>query len=169
MLRIRLLHITATATIISLPAQAQAPAGWTDFTKLFQSYVDADKIVGASVVTVKAGREIGRYDTGFANKSASVRVDSQTIFHWGSITKSLTAISIMQLRDRGKLSLDDKIRLIVGLNEQNGARIANAETAYVLKMGVSLRLLEKASEKLIVQISWLTRDEMRDYNVVNTP
>src|SRR5690242_1312565 len=46
MLRIRLLHITATATIISLPAQAQAPAGWTDFTKLFQSYVDSDKIVG---------------------------------------------------------------------------------------------------------------------------
>ncbi len=36
-------------------------------------------------------------------------MDSLTIFHWGSITKSLTAIAIMQLRDRGKLSLDDPI------------------------------------------------------------
>ncbi len=58
---------------------------------------------------MKDGRVIGRYDTGFADRAANVRVDSQTIYHWGSITKSLTAISIMQLRDRGKLSLDDKI------------------------------------------------------------
>jgi CubicO group peptidase (beta-lactamase class C family) len=99
----------AAATIISLPARAQAPTGWNDFTKLFQSYVDSDKVVGASVVVLKAGKETGRYDTGFADRSANVRVDSQTIYHWGSITKSLTAISIMQLRDRGKLSLDDKI------------------------------------------------------------
>jgi CubicO group peptidase (beta-lactamase class C family) len=93
----------------SLPARAQAPAGWHDFTKLFQSYVDSDKVVGASVIVMRAGKETGRYDTGLADRSANVRVDSQTIFHWGSITKSLTAISIMQLRDRGKLSLDDKI------------------------------------------------------------
>ena len=101
------------ATIGSLPfphaARAQAPAGWSDFKKLFQTYVDSDKVVGASAIVMKSGRETGRYDVGFADRSANVRVDSQTIFHWGSITKSLTAISIMQLRDRGKLSLDDKI------------------------------------------------------------
>jgi len=95
--------------ILSTPIAAQAPAAWSDFTKLFQAYVDSDKVVGASVVTLKAGKETGRYNTGFSDRSASVRVDSQTIFHWGSITKSLTGISIMQLRDRGKLSLDDKI------------------------------------------------------------
>ena len=97
------------ATLLSTPVLAQAPAGWTDFTKLFRTYVDSDKVVGASVVALKAGKETARYDVGFADRAANVRVDSQTIFHWGSITKSLTAISIMQLRDRGKLSLDDKI------------------------------------------------------------
>src|SRR5690349_10913678 len=98
-----------SAAIVARPAPAQAPAGWNDFKKLFQSYVDSDKVVGASVVVLKAGKETGRYDTGFQDQSANVRVDSQTIYHWGSITKALTAISIMQLRDRGKLSLDDKI------------------------------------------------------------
>lgn len=97
------------ATLVSSRAHAQAPAGWPEFKRAFQSYVDSDKVVGASVVVVKAGREVGRYDTGFADLAANVRADSQTIYHWGSITKSLTAISIMQLRDRGKLSLDDKI------------------------------------------------------------
>ena len=106
----RSFHLSAVAAaILSAPMHAQAPAGWADFAKLFQTYVDSDKVVGASVVDVKAGKETARYNTGFADRTANVRVDSQTIFHWGSITKSLTAISIMQLRDRGKLSLDDKI------------------------------------------------------------
>jgi len=105
----RLVRSFVAASLLASPAAAQAPADWNDFKKIFQSYVDSDKVVGASVVVLKAGKETGRYDTGFADRAANVRVDSQTIFHWGSITKSLTAISIMQLRDRGKLSLDDKI------------------------------------------------------------
>jgi CubicO group peptidase (beta-lactamase class C family) len=90
-------------------AVAQAAPGWDQFTKLFQAYVDSDKVVGASAMLVRDGKIVGRYDTGFQDRAAGVRVDSQTIYHWGSITKALTAISIMQLRDRGKLSLDDKI------------------------------------------------------------
>jgi CubicO group peptidase (beta-lactamase class C family) len=105
----RLLSAGIAVATLSRTASAQAPTGWNDFTKLFQLYVDSDKVVGASVVAVKSGKETNRYDTGFADRSANLRVDSQTIFHWGSITKSLTAISIMQLRDRGRLSLDDKI------------------------------------------------------------
>src|SRR5881396_1114182 len=37
------------------------------------------------------------------------RVDERTIFHWASITKTLTAVAVMQLRDRGRLSLDDRV------------------------------------------------------------
>ena len=88
---------------------AQAPPTWAEFTKTFQAYADSDQVVGASVVLMKDGRVIGRYDHGLADRAERQVVDSQTIFHWGSITKSLTAISIMQLRDRGKLSLDDRI------------------------------------------------------------
>jgi hypothetical protein len=40
------------ATMVSLPARAQAPAGWNDFTKLFQSYANNDRVVGASVVVL---------------------------------------------------------------------------------------------------------------------
>ena len=102
-------HLVIAALAAAPHAYAQAPAGWADFTRTFQAYVDSDKVVGASVVYVRDGRVVRRYDTGMQDKAANVRVDSQTIYHWGSITKSLTAISIMQLRDRGKLSLDDKI------------------------------------------------------------
>ncbi|MEQ1691600.1 MAG: serine hydrolase domain-containing protein [Gemmatimonas sp.] len=91
------------------PAVAQPPAGWHSFTKEFQAYVVSDGVVGASVLTMRDGRITARFVTGDQHRSGSIAVNEHTIFHWGSITKSLTAIAILQLRDRGKLTLDDKI------------------------------------------------------------
>jgi len=92
-------------------AGAQAPArpdGWQSFTRLLEAYADSDRVVGASAVVLRDGQVLARHHYGFADKAAGKRVDDRSIFHWGSITKTLTAIAIMQLRDRGKLSLDDK-------------------------------------------------------------
>src|SRR5579885_2302795 len=97
----------AIVAVLAIPAHAQD--AWPSFTRLFQQYVDSDRVVGASVAFVKNGQIVSRYNSGYADKAANVRVDDETIYHWGSITKALTAISTMQLRDRGKLSLDDKI------------------------------------------------------------
>jgi CubicO group peptidase (beta-lactamase class C family) len=36
-------------------------------------------------------------------------VDADTAYNWASITKTMTAIAILQLRDHGKLSLDDAV------------------------------------------------------------
>jgi CubicO group peptidase (beta-lactamase class C family) len=36
-------------------------------------------------------------------------VDEQTIYHWASVTKTFTAVAIMQLRERGLLRLDDPV------------------------------------------------------------
>ncbi|HXT17031.1 MAG TPA: serine hydrolase domain-containing protein [Gemmatimonadaceae bacterium] len=99
----------AALLFLAAAGPAQVPAAWPEFTRTFQTYVDSDHVVGASVIYMRDGTVLGRYDTGSADRAANVPVDSETIFHWGSITKSLTAISIMQLRDRGKLSLDDKL------------------------------------------------------------
>ena len=97
--------------LLALPAiaRAQAPASWPEFTKTFQSYVESDKGVGASIVYMKNGKVLARQDVGFADRAANISANERTIYHWGSITKTLTAISIMQLRDRGKLSLDDRV------------------------------------------------------------
>jgi CubicO group peptidase (beta-lactamase class C family) len=103
------LVVSALVLVAPIVVSAQAPPTWGEFTRTFQAYVDSDYVVGASVILMKNGRVLARYNAGYANRAANVPVDSQTIFHWGSITKSLTAISIKQLRDRGKLSLDDKI------------------------------------------------------------
>lgn len=54
-------------------------------------------------------RVLHKKSYGLAHIDNDYPVDDNTIFHWASITKTFTGIAIMQLRDRGKLKLDDPI------------------------------------------------------------
>ena len=99
--------------------------GWASFTRLLETYADSDRVVGTSALVMRDGKVLARHHYGFADKAAGKRVDDRSIFHWGSITKTLTAISIMQLRDRGKLSLDDKVtRWVPGAARRSTTRTA---------------------------------------------
>ncbi len=106
----RLVRSFVAASLLASPAAAQTPAGWNDFKKLFQSYVDSDKVVGASVVAHQEPARRRAASTPVLRTApptcASTRRRSTT---GARSPRALTAISIMQLRDRGKLSLDDKI------------------------------------------------------------
>jgi len=84
-------------------------SGWLELVDRFETYVEANRIVGGSALALRAGEIVVRHDHGLADLEAGTAVDDRTIFHWGSITKTLTAIAIMQLRDRGLLSLDDPV------------------------------------------------------------
>ena len=105
--------VMCAVVVFSSPiAAAQAPsqtAQWAQFTQLFDAATDADRIVGAGVVLVGDGHIIAHHEHGYADRERGVRITQQTIYHYGSITKTLTAIAVMQLRDRGRLSLDDRI------------------------------------------------------------
>ena len=79
------------------------------FADAFDNYVRDDSIVGASYVIVNDGHAIEWHYVGLGDREPNQPVDQNTIFHWGSITKTLTAVAVMQLRDQGKISLDDSI------------------------------------------------------------
>lgn len=66
-------------------------------------------IVGSSFVFVHDNKVVDRQNYGMAHIANNYKVDDNTIFHWASISKTFTGIAIMQLRDRGKLKLDDPI------------------------------------------------------------
>jgi CubicO group peptidase (beta-lactamase class C family) len=109
--------VLATPTVVS-PALAQrtppgagpaVPADWPSFVRTLDTFAATDSVVGASAVVVRDGRVVAHHEFGDADRAAHQRVDGQTIFHYGSITKTLTAIAVMQLRDRGRLRLDDRV------------------------------------------------------------
>ncbi len=92
-----------------LSQRALVPAEWETLVRAFDAYCVADSVVGASVLLVRDGRVVAWHQRGWGDRERGERVDSNTIFHWGSITKTLTAVAIMQLRDRGRLTLDDRV------------------------------------------------------------
>jgi len=64
---------------------------------------------GLSLVVVKDGGIVYNNAFGFADGPGSVKADTDTVYHWWSMTKIPTAVAIMQLRERGKLDLDEPV------------------------------------------------------------
>jgi len=66
---------------------------------------------GAAVVIVKDGETIARKGYGFADEEAQVAVDpADTVFRVASVSKTFTAVAVMQLAEQGKIDLDEDIR-----------------------------------------------------------
>ncbi|HEU5041136.1 MAG TPA: serine hydrolase domain-containing protein [Gemmatimonadales bacterium] len=94
------------------PAMAQgagAPRAWSEFAGRFDAYAKAQGIVGGSALLVRGGRVVGRHHYGQADRLSGRAVGDSTLYHWASVTKTLTAVAVLQLRDRGLLSLDDPV------------------------------------------------------------
>ena len=88
---------------------AQSSRDWTNVRRFFRQQVTDAGIVGASLVIVRDGKVESEEFVGYQEEATRRPVDRDTIFHWASITKTFTGIAIMQLRDRGLLTLDDPV------------------------------------------------------------
>jgi CubicO group peptidase (beta-lactamase class C family) len=80
---------------------------WTRVVRIYRQGVQQTGIVGSSLMFVRAGAAAGSALEGYQDLDTKRAVDAETIYHWASITKTMTGIAIMQLRDRGLLALDD--------------------------------------------------------------
>ena len=87
--------------------QHAADDAWSRVTAVYHQRVQDAGIVGSSLMFVRNGVVAHRAFEGVQDLAAKRPVDEDTIFHWASITKTFTGVAIMQLRDRGFLSLDD--------------------------------------------------------------
>src|SRR5687768_11068517 len=96
------------ASLAASPAGAAADERAFDtalgeFRQLHRAEMERSGIVGSSFYFLRDGRIVAADHLGQQNADAQVPVDARTIFHWASITKTMTGIAIMQLRDRGLL------------------------------------------------------------------
>jgi CubicO group peptidase (beta-lactamase class C family) len=80
---------------------------WSRVADLYHQRTEQAGIVGSGLMFVKDGEVAAKAFHGYQDLETKRPVDEDTIFHWASITKTFTGVAIMQLRDRGQLSLDD--------------------------------------------------------------
>lgn len=100
------------ASMAASPAAAEERAfevALGEFRQLHRAETRRAGIAGSSFYFVREGRTVAADHLGLQDADAQVPVDANTIYHWASITKTMTGIAVMQLRDRGLLSLDDPI------------------------------------------------------------
>jgi len=68
-----------------------------------------DRTPGCAVGIVYKGKLVYKKGFGYANLEQQKKINSKTCFRIASISKTFTSVAIMQLVEKGKLNLDDKI------------------------------------------------------------
>lgn len=88
---------------------AKLSATFGDIDRVFREYAEREHIPGAvwGIVIDGALAHVGV--TGYRDVATKAPVDSGTVFRIASMTKSFTAMAVLELRDEGKLSLDDPV------------------------------------------------------------
>lgn len=107
--------LIATATLFAATglALAQQPEQLQDTLDILDAWV-ANRVLsrgvpGLSIGVVIGDRLVWARGYGYADLEKKVPATPQTLFGIRSVTKTFTALAILQLRDAGKLQLDDPL------------------------------------------------------------
>lgn len=79
--------------------------------KFFNEKIKTDKIVGLSAALIIDGKVIWQKGFGFADQEAKTPMNSNTVINIGSITKTFTALSILQLQEKGLIDINHPLTI----------------------------------------------------------
>ncbi len=98
---------------LSFSLQAQVPEAfkpvWDSSINVYTSRLAKVPVVGSSIVFIQHGEIIAESLYGYQDKDTKEPITLHTIYNWGSCTKPFTALAVMQLRDKGLLTLNDPV------------------------------------------------------------
>ena len=100
------------------PARAQQ-LSQSQIEEKIRGYMDECMTAGMAVVLVKGDKIVYQNAFGVRDLATGEPLEIDDIFRIASISKSFSGMSIMQLVEAGKLSLDDDINDILGMNIRN--------------------------------------------------
>ncbi|AWK05768.1 serine hydrolase [Flavobacterium crocinum] len=94
--------------LINLSVYSQSNGFEKDLDNLFKNNF-SEKTPGCSVLISQNGEVVYKKAFGCANLELNVPLESKSVFSIASITKQFTAVSILQLVEKGKIDLDDPL------------------------------------------------------------
>jgi CubicO group peptidase (beta-lactamase class C family) len=105
--------LTLALTVVVATPRAQPgstsglAAGFADVDRILAEYMAQRHVPGAAWGVIVDGQVAHLSAKGLRDVDTAASVDGDSVFRIASMTKSFTAMSILKLRDEGKLSLDD--------------------------------------------------------------
>jgi CubicO group peptidase (beta-lactamase class C family) len=88
-------------------------AAFPEIDAIYKTYAEKNHIPGYAFGIVVDGKLVYAGSGGYADLSKKIPATPKTYFRIASMTKSFTAMAILQLRDAGKLKLDDPVSLYI--------------------------------------------------------
>ena len=86
---------------------AKLTAAFPEIDRLFQGFAERSRVPGIAYGIIVDGKLVHVGTSGLREVAMRAPIDTTTVFRIASMTKSFTALAILQLRDEGKLSLED--------------------------------------------------------------
>ena len=129
-------------SLFAVPAML-VQAAWSNerlarIDRLFQQYVDENRIAGAVALVLQDGRPVYERAFGWSDKEAGRRMATDTIFRIASQTKAFTSVAILSLMEEGKIGLNDPAgRFIPGFAKTTVA--ATGGEAIPAKRAITIR------------------------------
>ena len=126
-MKFKLISFQATFFIFCTIANAQNPKNFTPpqyndanrnqrivatfpiIEQLYKNFAEANHFPGYAFGVVVDGNLVYKGSGGYANLEEKIPASSASMFRIASMSKSFTALAILQLRDQGKLHLDDPV------------------------------------------------------------
>ena len=108
---VRLLLIIAIFCSVASVAYAEDTIQQKDIKDRIDRFIEENKasLAGLSFSVFTDNDVIYQNHFGFADISGNSKVDEDTVMDWGSVSKTLVWVSIMQLKEKGVLDLDADI------------------------------------------------------------
>ncbi|MGH9391031.1 MAG: serine hydrolase domain-containing protein, partial [Vicinamibacteria bacterium] len=97
------------AALVATPTFAEAPDTYAEVADLVEAARTEWRAPGTSVAVVVDGRIAWAQGFGLADVENEVEARPDTVYRIASISKPISATAVLQLMEKGKLSLDDPV------------------------------------------------------------
>ncbi len=97
------------AALVAAPAFAEAPDAYAEVAEIIEAAREEWRAPGMSVAVVVDGRIAWARGFGLADVENEVGAGPETVYRIASISKPISATAILQLVEKGKLSIDDPV------------------------------------------------------------
>ena len=105
------MFLLALASVSAVGQEHSLSAGKrAQIEKAVSAFMTANSVPGVSIAIVENGQSVWSAGFGLADLEDSAPATSSTLYRLGSISKSITAVAVLQLYERGKLDVDAPVQ-----------------------------------------------------------
>lgn len=106
-------QITAPQPITNNSNKTTPNPAQSNFDRRYLSFIRSWQIPGSAVAIIKDGKLVLSRGYGMADVANQSPVRADSVFRVASVSKAITAVTVLQLVQQGKLKLDDKVYYIL--------------------------------------------------------